>query len=239
MGRAYEVRKAAMAKTNAAKTKVYSKFGKEIYLAAKGGVPDPDMNSSLRRIIEKAKKEQVPADIIKRAIDKAKSGGGEDYSAVTYEGFGPGASTVIVECLTDNVNRSVSEVRAAFSKNKSKLGISGSVSHGYERMAIVALEGVSEDEVIEAMINNDVDVKNIESEEGHVYVYGEPHDADKMKDALTSVKPDISFEVDEITYLPSEYVNLEGEEKDYFNRLLQMLDEIDDVQNVYHNVQES
>lgn len=237
MGRAYEVRKASMTKTAAAKTKVYSKFGKEIYLAAKQGVPDPEMNTSLKRIIEKAKKEQVPADIIKRAIDKAKSGAGEDYSPATYEGFGPGASTLIVECLTDNVNRSVSEVRAAFNKNKSKLGIGGSVSHGYDRVSIASFVGLSEDEVLEAMINQEIDIQNLEVEADHVYVYGAPQDADKIKDALTAIKADIVFEDDEITYLASEYITLEEADKEYFMRLLTALDEIEDVQNVYHNVE--
>ena len=90
MGRAFEVRKAAMAKTNAAKTKVYARFGKEIYIAAKAGIPDPEMNVTLRRIIEKAKAAQVTSDVIKRAIEKAKGGSGEQYTAVRYEGFGPG-----------------------------------------------------------------------------------------------------------------------------------------------------
>ena len=237
MGRAHEVRKAAMAKTNAAKTKVYSKYGKEIYLAAKSGVPDPEMNVSLRRVIEKAKKEQVPADIIKRAIDKVKSGIGEDYTAVTYEGFGPGASTVIVECLTDNVNRSVSAVRSMFTRNKSKLGVAGSVSHNYERVAIVAVDSLNEDQVLEALINAEVDVTNLETEENVVYIYGQAQDFDRIKDALTASKSDVVFVVDEITYLPGEYVTLEGEDLEHFNRLLEMLDEIEDVQNVYHNVE--
>lgn len=237
MGRAYEVRKASMAKTAAAKTKVYAKFGKEIYLAAKQGDSNPEMNVSLKRWIDKAKKEQVPADIIKRALEKATSGGGEDYTAVTYEGFGPGASTLIVECLTDNVNRSVSEVRAAFTKNKSKLGISGSVSHGYERMAIVSFSGWNEEEVLEALMVQDVDILNIEQEDDHIVVYGQPQDHDAIKSALLDAKKDTVWDLDEVTYLASESITLVGEERDYFERLLRMLDEVDDVQNVYHNVQ--
>ena len=104
MGRAFEVRKVAMAKTAAAKTKVYSKYGREIYMAAKAGVPDPEINLNLRRVIEKAKKDQVPSDIIKRAIEKAKGGVDENYTEVRYEGFGPGNTLIIVDCLTDNTN---------------------------------------------------------------------------------------------------------------------------------------
>ena len=123
MGRAFEVRKHAMAKTSAQKTKVYSKYGKEIYMEAKNGVPDPEMNTNLKRVIERARQEQVPNDIINRAIEKAKGGDAADYHAVRYEGFGPNGSTFIVTCLTDNDNRSVSEVRNAFTKSKGKMGV--------------------------------------------------------------------------------------------------------------------
>ena len=100
MGRAHEVRKVAMAKTAAKKTKLYSRYGKEIYLAAKAGGPEPDGNLALRRLIEKAKKEQVPADVIKRAIDKVKSGVTEDYEEKVFEGYANGGATIIVKCLT-------------------------------------------------------------------------------------------------------------------------------------------
>ena len=116
MGRAHEVRAASMAKTAAKKSKLYSRFGKELYIAAKSGVPDPDMNLSLRRKIAEAKQNQVPADVIKRAIDKAKGGSDESYNEARYEGFGPGNSTIIVDCLTDNTNRSYTEVKTCFNK---------------------------------------------------------------------------------------------------------------------------
>ena len=126
MGRAHEVRKVAMAKTAAKKTKLYSRYGKEIYLAAKAGGPEPDGNLALRRLIEKAKKEQVPADVIKRAIDKVKSGVTEDYEEKVFEGYANGGATIIVKCLTDNINRTISQVRPAFTKSKAKLGNEGS-----------------------------------------------------------------------------------------------------------------
>src|SRR5688572_11499556 len=122
MGRTYENRKAAMAKTAGAKTKLYSKFGKEIYVCAKNGGPDPSANLSLRRLLEKAKKNQIPAHVIDKALDKAKGGGGEDYNTVRYEGFGPGNCMVIVDCLTDNNNRTIGDVRICFNKAKAKLG---------------------------------------------------------------------------------------------------------------------
>ena len=125
MGRAHEVRKVAMAKTAAKKAKLYSRYGKEIYLTAKAGGPELDGNLALRRLVDKAKKEQVPADVIKRAIDKVKSGVTENYEPIQFEGFGPGNSTLIVKCLTDNINRTISQVRPAFTKAKSKLGAEG------------------------------------------------------------------------------------------------------------------
>ena len=132
MGRAYEVRKASIQASGAARGKVYTTFAKEIYLAAKKGVPEIDANVNLKRIVEKAKKNQVPSDIINRAIEKAKGVGGEDYQEIIYEGFGPGASTLIIKTLTDNVNRTVGEVRAAFNKVGKSLGVTNSVSYNYD-----------------------------------------------------------------------------------------------------------
>ncbi|MDY4788243.1 MAG: YebC/PmpR family DNA-binding transcriptional regulator [Bacilli bacterium] len=235
MGRAHEVRKAAMAKTAAAKTKVYSKYGKEILIAAKAGVPDPAMNLALKHIIEKAKKEQVPADIIKRAIDKAKSGVGEDYSPVTYEGFGPGASTIIVECLTDNVNRTVSDVRTCFNKSHSKMGVSGCVSHSYQHVSLLSLKGMSEEEVLDALMEKNVDIINIEQEDDEIIITGSDTDLYNIKSALE--KPGVEFDIEEITWEADEKVTLEGEDLELFNRLLSLLEECDDVQDVYHNVE--
>lgn len=236
MGRAYQVRKAAMEKTAAAKTKVYSRFGREIYVAAKEGVPDPDMNTSLKRIIERAKKAQVPADIIKRAIDKAKSGAADNFVTVTYEGFGPGASTVIVECSTDNTNRAFTDVRSAFTKSNSKIGVQGSVSHGYDHVALVGIQGYTEDQVLEALLMAGVDVTNVQTEDDLVMIYGEPNVLKAIKDALYSLNNDIDFEVDEVTYIAPEMITLDGEDLVMFNRLIDMLNASDDVQNVYHNV---
>jgi YebC/PmpR family DNA-binding regulatory protein len=237
MGRAFEVRKASMAKTAAAKTKVYSRFGKEIYLAAKAGVPDPEMNISLKRIMDKAKKAQVPADIIKRAIDRASSGANDDYTSTRYEGFGPGASTIIVDCLTDNVNRTVSEVRNCFTKTKNKMGVGGSVAHMYNQWSIVSFTGLNEEETLEALLMADIEIIDLEEEEGVVTVYGAPTDLYKIKTTLEEAKADINIEIDEISMIPMNYTTLEGEELENFQRLLDMLDEIDDVQEVYHNVQ--
>ncbi len=238
MGRAHEVRAASMAKTAAAKTKLYSKYGKEILLAAKNGVPDPNMNLELRRIIERAKKAQVPADLIKRCIDKAKSGTAADYTTLIYEGFGPGASTLIVECMTDNVNRAVSEVRAVFTKNHGKMGIGGSVMHSYNHVAIVSATGINEDNALETLLMSEIDVSSVETVDNEVIVMGQPGDVDVIKEALETIEG-ANVTSAEVTYIPEndEYVTLNEEDKMYFDRMLAMFEEIEDVDTVYHNVE--
>lgn len=227
---------ASKAKTGAAKAKVYSSYAKEIYSVAKQGGTDPNGNLALRHLIEKAKKEQVPADVIKRAIDKVNSGADESYTKVRYEGFAQGGATVIVDCLTDNVNRTVSLVRNAFTKSKGKMGVSGCVAHMYEYLCVVIVKDMSEDEVIEALLMNDVDAKEIEQEQQNVSIYGDPADLYKIKDAILSANKDAEILVDEVAMIPNEMVLLTGEEKENFDKLLNMLDDIDDVQKVYHNV---
>lgn len=227
---------ASKAKTGAAKAKVYSSYAKEIYQVAKQGGTDPNGNLTLRHLIEKAKKEQVPADVIKRAIDKVNSGVDESYTSVRYEGFGTGGATIIVDCLTDNVNRSVSMVRNAFTKSNGKMGVSGCVSHMYEHLSVVIVKDMTEDEALEALLMNEVDAKEIEAEDGNVSIYGEPSDLYKIKEAIVSAKADAEFLVDEVTMLSNETVTLEGEDKDNFDKLLTMLDDVEDVQKVYHNV---
>lgn len=228
---------ASKAKTGAQKAKVYSSYAKEIYQVAKQGGTDPNGNLSLRHLIEKAKKEQVPQEVIKRAIDKVNSGVDESYTSVRYEGFASGGATVMVDCLTDNVNRTVSLVRNAFTKSKGKMGVSGCVAHMYEHLSVVIVKDMSEDEAMEALLMNEVNAKEIEESDNNVSIYGDPADLYKIKDAILSSKPDAEFLVDEVTYLPNEMVTLSGEDKENFEKLLNMLDDVEDVQKVYHNVE--
>jgi YebC/PmpR family DNA-binding regulatory protein len=239
MGRAFEVRKVAMGKTAAVKSKLYAKYGKEIYMAAKSGTPDPELNQSLKRIIERAKKDQVTADVIKRAIDKAKGGSEENYSEARYEGFGPGNSMIIVECLTDNVNRTIAEVRNCFTKTNGKLGVSGSVLHQFNHQAVFTIPGLNEDEVLETLVLNDVDVTDIEAEEDGVTILGDAKDYNQIRTAFTEENPELEFITDEIMWLPIMDTELTDEEdKNTFQKLLDMLNELDDVQDVYHNVKQ-
>ena len=236
MGRAYEVRKASIQKTGAAKAKLYSNYAKEIYLAAKKGTPEIESNVLLKRLVDKAKKEQVPSDIINRAIDKAKGAGGEEYEVVTYEGFGPGASTLIIRTLTDNVNRTVGNVRAAFNKVNKSLGVTNSVSYNYDYLAIVSVKDMNEEEVFNALLENGIEPVEFENEDGEIIITVKPTDHNKVKDVLESIHPDVHYELDEEGMYAKDKVTLEGEDLELFERLLSLLEDIDDVSDIYHNV---
>ncbi len=236
MGRAHEVRKAAMEKTSMMKSKLYSKFGKEIYMAAKTGGTDPDGNLVLKRTIERAKQNQVPGDVIKRNIDKAKGGAGEDYTPARYEGFGPGGATVIVECLTDNVNRTFGEVRSCFTKTGGKPGLSGSVTYLYTYSSLISVEGISEEEALEAILEAGIDIADIAEEDGIVMITGAPADLDAIKDALDASKKELNYLEDTVTYIPLESITLTPEDLGKFQRFLNMTNDLDDVQEIYHNV---
>ena len=237
MGRAYEVRKASIQKTGAAKAKLYSMYAREVYQAAKNGGTELEGNPTLKRLVEKAKKEQVPNDIINRAIDKVNSGADETYTEANYEIFGPSGSTAIVACLTDNVNRSVSSIRAVINKCHVKMGAQGSVSYMYDHLCIVSFKGISEEETLDALLEAGLDITDIESENDEVIVYGAPNDLNKIKEAILAKLPNVEFDLDEITMLPKEKVTLTGEDKETFERMLNLLDEVEDVQHVYHNVE--
>lgn len=233
MGRAHEVRKEAMAKTSLKKSKLYSRYGKEIYMTAKGGT-DPESNLTLKRIIERARKEQVPQDIINRAIDKAKGGSDENYALVRYEFYGPANSMFVIECLTDNPARTIALVRNAFTKTEGKMG---SVIHLFEHLAMFSFEGYSEDEVLEHLINTDTNFKDIEVEDELTTVYGEISDYNLIKTSLLELNENLVFEIDEITWLPFTYQEIDQEEdKLLYKKLMEILDDIDDISNVYHNV---
>lgn len=237
MGRAYQNRKDSMAKTANAKTKVYSKYGREIYVCAKSGGTDPDGNLALRGLIDRAKKDQVPTHVIEKAIDKASGAGGEDFSPARYEGFGPGNAMVIVDCLTDNPNRTFGDVRQCFTKTKCKIGTPGSVSHMFDHCAILAFAGDDEEAALEALMMADVDVTDIENEDGKITVFAPNTDYAKAKQALTDAFGELDFDVDEIQFLPQTTTPVEGDDVAMFEKFLDMLNDLDDVQNVYHNAE--
>jgi len=237
MGRAYQNRKDSMAKTSDAKAKVYSKYGREIYVCAKAGGIDPDGNLALRGMIERAKKDQVPTHVIEKAIDKAKGGGGEDFAPARYEGFGPGGCMVIVDCLTDNPNRTFGDVRQCFTKTKAKIGTQGTVSHMFDHSAILVFSGDDEEAALEALLMADVDVTDIESDDGKITVFTPHTEYFKAKQALTDVLGEIDFDVDEIQFVPKNATPITGDDVDMFNKFIDMLNDLDDVQNVYHDAE--
>ena len=237
MGRSFEVRKASMAKTAGAKIKVYSKYGKEIYMCAKNGGSDPDMNLSLRHLITKAKKDQVPSHVIEKAIDKANGGGGEDYQPARYEGFGPGGISVIVDCLTDNGNRTFQDVRQCFVKTGAKIGTPGVVSHMFDHQAVFQFKGEDEEAILEALMMADCDVTDIELEDGVITIYAPNTEFFKVKTALNTEYPDLVIDVEEITFVPQNYSPVPEEDAEKFQKFLDMLDDCDDVQQVYHNAE--
>ena len=237
MGRAYQNRKESMAKTSDMKAKVYSKYGREIYVCAKAGGIDPDGNLSLRSLIDRAKKDQVPSHVIDKAIEKAKGGGGEDFSPALYEGFGPGGCMVLVECLTDNPNRTFGDVRQCFTKTKSKLGTPGTVKHLFDHLAIFVFKGDDEEAVLDALMEADVDVTDIENEDGMISVFTPNTEYGKAKQTLMDAFDGIEFDVDEIQYLAQNTAPLSGDDAEKFEQLLFLLNDNDDVQNVYHNAE--
>jgi YebC/PmpR family DNA-binding regulatory protein len=234
MGRAYQNRKLSMAKTAAMKTSVYSKYSREIYVAAKQGGTDPNANLSLRSLIERAKKDQVPSHVIEKAIDKADSGVGEDYQVLRYEGFGPGGTQLIVECLTDNPNRTIGDVRPAFTKGKGKIGTPGTVAHMFDHAAVFVFTG-QEESVLEQLLMADVDVTDVEEEDGIVTVTAPNTEYAKVRDALTAAFDDIDFEVDEIQFVPKMETTISGDDVEQFEKLLDLLNACEDVQHVYHD----
>ena len=238
MGRAHEVRAASMAKTAAAKSKLNNKWSRIIYMAAKAGVPDPELNQNLKKEIEKAKREQVTADVIKREIDKAKGASQENYDPLTLEGFGPGNSMFIVECLTDNHNRTQTAVKVALQKCGGKIAGSGSVAHMFKNVALFSIDFLGEEETLETLLLADCEVEDIKEEDGVVTVIAPNTEYGKMREALKEVLPEgKEFLEDTVCWLPLNEVEITSEKEiEQLERLLALLEEDDDVQDVYHNV---
>ena len=216
-------------------SRIYAKFGKEIYVAAKSGEPDPNSNQALRLVLERAKTYSVPNHIIDKAIDKAKGAGEENFDHLRYEGFGPSGSMIIVDALTNNVNRTASDVRAAFGKNGGNMGVSCSVAYMFDDTATFAIEGKSADDVLEALMEQDVDVRDVIDEDGLNVVYAEPDQFAQVQEALRAIGVE-EFKVAEFEMLPQTDIELSAEDQETFEKLVDALEELEDVQNVFHNV---
>jgi len=233
MGRAHEVRAKSMAATAAARSALFMRASKEIYMAAKRGVPDPNANLALRSAIEKWKGQQVTKDVIERAIQKAKGGDAESYEEGRYEAFGPAGSYFVVDTLTDNTNRALTEVRTAITR---KGGHMGSVIFNFTETGVFDFKGTNRDEVEETLILSDVDVREVTEEDGIIEVLVEPSAFSKAREVLVGMGVS-EFETAEVTLLANDLIEIDDpEERKKFDELCDMLDELQDVQNVYHNV---
>ncbi len=237
MGRKWNNIKEKKASKDANTSRVYAKFGVEIYVAAKKGDPDPESNRALKVVVERAKTYNVPKAIIDRAVEKAKGGSEENYDELRYEGFGPNGAMVIVDTLTNNVNRTAPEVRSAFNKNGGNMGVAGSVAYMFDSTAVIGITGKTADEVLEILMEADVDARDILEEDEAVIVYAEPDQFHAVQEAFKEAGV-TEFTVAELTMLPQNYLTLPDEAAyAQFEKLIDALEDLEDVQQVYHNVE--
>ena len=232
MGRHFEVRAASMAATAKKKSAIYMRASKEIYMAAKKGVPDPSSNLALRAAIDKYRK-QCPKDVIDRAIKKAQGGEATNYIEGRYEAYGPAGTYLIIDTLSDNSNRALVNVRTIITR---KGGHLGDVSYNFEQVGVLDFKyDGSEESLEEILVLGDVDVKEIALEDGIAEVIVDPSSFDKAKEVLKDSGV-TDYEFAEVTMRANDNVTLEGEDLTKFKELLDMLDDCEDVQNIYHNV---
>ena len=224
------------AANDAAKGKIFTRLGKEIMVDVKEGGPDVNNNSKLRQVVAKAKASNMPNDTIDRAIKKAASSDMTDYESVTYEGYGPNGTAIIVEALTDNRNRAASNIRNAFTKGGGNVGTPGCVSFMFDKKGqmIVAKEECDKDADELMMMALDAGAEDFNEEDDCYEITTAPDDFDAVNEALTN--DGITFASAEVTMIPQTYVELTSEDDlKKMRRILALLDEEDDVQNVYHN----
>jgi YebC/PmpR family DNA-binding regulatory protein len=236
MGRKWNNIKEKKASKDASRSKVLAKFGKLIYAAAKKGDPDPEINRGLAEVIARAKTYNVNRDIIDRAIKKAKESGGEEFQTLRYEGYGIRGSAVIVETLTDNVNRTASEVRSTFTKHQGNLGVNGSVSFMFQRKGIIAFPYNDEEQLLNLMIDNDIDVEQIEQEESLTILHLPLESFHAASQVLTNFGIR-DFQINEVQMIASDEIKLSKEDQGIFEKMIDTLEDLDDVQAVYHNVE--
>lgn len=235
MGRKWNNIKEKKAQKDQNTSRIYAKFGREIYVAAKKGDPDPETNQALKVVLERAKTYSVPKHIIDKAIEKAKGGDDETFDELRYEGFGPGGSMIIADALTNNVNRTVSDVRAAFGKNGGNMGVSGAVSYMFDSVSVFVFSGFDDETVLMHLMEAEVDVKDVAEENGMTVVYGEPQAYNNIKEALDRLGVE-DFEVAEHAMIAQNEVSLGEEDLEQFEKLIDALEDLEDVSNVFHNV---
>ena len=238
MGRAFEYRKAAKLKRWGHMAKTFTKIGKQIAIAVKAGGPDADTNPALRAIIANAKRENMPKDNIERAIKNAMGKDQSEYKEVTYEGYGPHGIAVFVETLTDNTTRTVGNVRSVFKKFNGNLGTQGSLSFLFDHKAVFTFkkkDGLDMDELILDLIDYGVEDEFDEDEEtGEVTIYGAPTSFGEIQKHLEAE----GFEVTgaEFTRIPNDLKDVTAEQREVIDKMVEKLEDFDDVQTVYTNM---
>ncbi len=223
-------------KNDAKKGKIFTKLGRELMVAVKEGGPDIDNNSKLREVVAKAKANNMPNDTIERSIKKA-SGNleGVNYESIVYEGYGPNGVAIMVFCLTENKNRTASNVRHAFSKYGGNLGTNGCVSYMFENKGQIIIEKTDEvdaDEVF--MVALDSGASDVDVQEEYIEIITEVAEFNAVNDAV--LEAGIKTLSSELTYIPTVYAKIEDEHKETMEKLLEALEEDDDIQNVYTNL---
>ena len=215
--------------------KVFQKIAKEIYVAAKGTNGDPNSNASLRAVLEKARANNMPKDNIEKAIQKAVGGAGEEsYESVRYEGYAPGGVAIMIDCLTDNRNRTAMMVRSTLTKKGGNLGTDGSVSYLFERKGIITIpKSLDEDTVMMTALDNGA--LDVITEDEDYLIYTKSEDLLNVKDALTAAGVE-EFTTCETSFVPNNEIELDEETSNKVIELIEQLEEIDDVQDVYHNM---
>lgn len=221
---------------DAKRAKTFQKLSREIYMATKQGGPDPESNPALRLVMDKAKSANMPNDNVKRAIDKgSSSAGGEDYTEITYEGYGPDGIAIFVEALTDNNMRTLTNVRTIFNKNGGNLGESGSVAYMFDRKGYFAIEreglDTTEEEMFEAVI--EAGAEDLQTSDEVFEIYTEAEDFADVRDSLET--QGFKFATGELTMVPQTKIPLSAEKHTLFETLIDKLEDDDDVQNVYYN----
>lgn len=241
MGRAFEYRKATKLKRWGHMARTFTKIGKQIAVAVKAGGPEPENNPTLRAIIATAKHENMPKDNIERAIKNAMGKDQSDYKTMTYEGYGPHGVAVFVDTLTDNPTRTVGDVRSVFNKFNGNLGTMGSLAYLFDHKCLFSFkkrEGLSMDDLILDLIDygvdDDYDEDDEDDEEGTVTIYGDPKSFGQIQKHLE----DEGFEVTgaEFTYIPNDLKDVTPEERESIDKMVERLEEFDDVQTVYTNM---
>jgi len=220
---------------DAERSKIFQKLAKELYVAAKSGDPNPENNANLRMVIEKAKSENMPKSNIQNAIDKAKNkGDGENYELIRYEGYGPGGIALMIDCLTDNKNRTAGFVRSTLTKKGGNLGTDGSVSYMFERKGLIILDKkYEEDKLMEDIL--ELDILDFESTEDGYEITTTPDNFLEVKEKLNSLGYD-EFILSEVTFVPNNYMSLDEESTEKCMSLIETLEDIEDVQSIYHNL---